>query len=90
MAKVLQELELSVRPLREHRSAEWLHNLLDCNRLAGKLILGRTIPPLSGHGDRHQIDIDRTILAQMLPYPPAAGPCICPRVSGAQAWRLKG
>jgi hypothetical protein len=38
MLEVLEQLQLTVRPLREHGSAEGLHNLLDGDILAGKLV----------------------------------------------------
>jgi hypothetical protein len=37
---MLQELELPVRALGEHRRAERLHDLLDRHRLAGELVFG--------------------------------------------------
>jgi len=39
--EVLEELELTVCSLRQDRSAEWLHDLLHGDGLAGELILGR-------------------------------------------------
>ena len=42
MTKVLEELQLSVCSFRQDWSAERLHNLLDCHRLAGQLVFGRT------------------------------------------------
>jgi hypothetical protein len=44
MPKVLQQLEFPICTLREYRSAEGLHNLLDRHRLAGELVLCRTTP----------------------------------------------
>lgn len=41
MAQVLQQLEFSIRALREDRSAERLHDLLDGHGLAGELVLCR-------------------------------------------------
>lgn len=41
--QVLEQLELTVRALGEHRSAEGLHDLLDGDILAGKLISGGTV-----------------------------------------------
>jgi hypothetical protein len=41
--EMLEELQLAVCPLGEDRCAEWLHNLLHGNGLAGKLIFGRAI-----------------------------------------------
>jgi hypothetical protein len=43
VSQMFEELQLSVCSLRENRSAEWLHDLLDRHGLAGKLILRRTI-----------------------------------------------
>lgn len=40
MAKVLEELELTVRPLGEDGGAEGLHDLLDGNILVGELVPG--------------------------------------------------
>jgi hypothetical protein len=39
--EVLEQLQLTVRPLSEHRGAEGLHDLLDGDILAGELVLGR-------------------------------------------------
>jgi hypothetical protein len=41
VSKMLEKLQLAVCALRQHRSAEWLHDLLDGHGLAGELILGR-------------------------------------------------
>jgi hypothetical protein len=38
--QVLQQLQLSICPLREHRCAEGLHDLLDGNILVGELVSG--------------------------------------------------
>ena len=43
MLKMLQELQLSIRPLRQDRRAERFHNLLHRHRLSGELILGRAV-----------------------------------------------
>ncbi len=42
MAKVFEELQLSVCSLREHWRAEGFHDLFDCHSLAGQLVFGRT------------------------------------------------
>lgn len=47
MAKMFEQLELSVGSLRENRGAEGFHDLLDRHRLAGQLIFGRTTADLS-------------------------------------------
>jgi len=39
MSKMLQQFQLPVCPLRQHRSAEGLHDLFDGDGLAGQLIL---------------------------------------------------
>lgn len=39
VSKVLQQLEFSVCPFGQDGSAEWLHDLLDGDILAGELIL---------------------------------------------------
>ena len=41
MLNVLEQLELAVRPLREHGRAEGLHDLLDRRGRAGELVLRR-------------------------------------------------
>jgi hypothetical protein len=41
---MLEQLQLAVCALRQDRSAEGLHDLLDCHGLAGELILGRAAP----------------------------------------------
>lgn len=41
--EVLQELQLSICPLRQDWCAERLHYLLNCNILAGELIFGRAV-----------------------------------------------
>ena len=38
--QVLQQLQLSICPLREHRCAEGLHDLLDGDILVGELVAG--------------------------------------------------
>lgn len=43
MSDVLEQLELSVRPLAEHRRREGLHDLLDRDRGVGELVLCGTI-----------------------------------------------
>lgn len=43
MSEVLEEFKFAVCTLRQYRSAEWLHNLLDRHRLAGELILCRAV-----------------------------------------------
>lgn len=40
VSKMLQKLQLAVCPLRQDRSAEGLHDLLDGHRLASELVLG--------------------------------------------------
>jgi hypothetical protein len=42
--EMLEELQLAVCALRQDRSAEWLHNLLDSHGLAGELVLRRAAP----------------------------------------------
>lgn len=37
---MLEKLELSVCTLRQHRCAEWLHDLLDCDILSCELVFG--------------------------------------------------
>jgi hypothetical protein len=41
MSEMLEKLQFAVCALRQHRSAEGLHDLLDGHGLAGELILGR-------------------------------------------------
>ena len=41
MPQMLQQLQLTVGTLGEHRSTEGLHDLLDSNSLACQLVLGR-------------------------------------------------
>jgi len=43
MAKVLEQLQLAVGTLRENRSAERFHDLLDRDRLASQLIARRAV-----------------------------------------------
>lgn len=47
MPQVLEQLQFAVGALRQDRSAERLHDLLDRHRLAGELVLGRTASPMS-------------------------------------------
>ena len=42
VSQVLQQLQLSVCSLSQDRSAERLHDLLDCDILVGELVLGGT------------------------------------------------
>ena len=53
MSQVLEQLQLSVCPLGEHRGAERFHNLFDGHGLAGELVLGRTAKS-SGPRGAHQ------------------------------------
>lgn len=43
MLKVLEQLELTICTLGEHRGAEGLHDLLDGDILVGELISGGTV-----------------------------------------------
>lgn len=43
MPQMLQELKFSVGSLGQHRGAERLHDFLDSNGLAGKLIFGGAV-----------------------------------------------
>lgn len=52
VAQMLQKLELAVGSFRENWGAERLHDLLDCDRLAGQLIFCRTEQKLSAKGSR--------------------------------------
>lgn len=47
VSQVLEQLQLAVGALRQDRSAERLHDLLDRHGLAGELILRRTASPMS-------------------------------------------
>lgn len=57
--EVLEQLELTVCALCEHRCAERLHDLLDCDILVGKLIPGRTNEAKSSHANRLEIGVSR-------------------------------
>jgi len=57
MAQVLEQLQLTVCALGQDRRAEWLHNLLDCNRRGSELILGRAYKPEGAHAHRLQIRV---------------------------------
>lgn len=41
MFQVFEQLQLSICAFRQHRGAEWFHDLLDCNGLAGQLVSRR-------------------------------------------------
>lgn len=43
VSKMLEQFELTVCAFGQNGRAEWLHDLLDCHRLACKLILCRTM-----------------------------------------------
>lgn len=81
MLEMLQQLQLTVRALRQDRSAEGLHNLLDRNMLACELILGRAgrrkSIPQSRAKYRVLSGIKHTIRGQMLPCQPAGDPSTC-------------
>ena len=47
VSQVLKQLQLAVSALREDWSAEWLHDLLDRDGLAGELILRRAASLMS-------------------------------------------
>lgn len=71
--QVLEQLQLTVCPLREHRCAKRLHDLLDGDILTGKLILGRAICSMSMPYLRLvPTCFQRTRQDQKLPCPPVA------------------
>jgi len=43
MAQMFEKFQFTIRPLRQYRGAERFHDLLDRNRLSGKLILSRAV-----------------------------------------------
>ena len=56
---VLQQLQLTVRALRQHRRAERLHDLLHRHRLVRESVLGAAHEAERAHADRLQVDIAR-------------------------------
>jgi hypothetical protein len=83
--QVLQQLQFAVRSFRQDRRAEGLHDLLDCDILAGKLIFGRTVVRISisncSASSRCRVRIFRTKLDQKLPFQLVGGRNICAIVS---------
>jgi hypothetical protein len=74
MSEMLEQLQLAVCALRQDRSAEGLHDLLDGDGLAGELVLGRAAR-LSVCASTPAV-CKRTRQGQRLPCPRAAGQCI--------------
>lgn len=64
MLKMLQQLQFTVRPLRQYRSAEGLHNLLDRNMLSCELILGRAVVAINTAIPRNY----RIFIGSSIPY----------------------
>jgi hypothetical protein len=64
MLEMLQQLQFTVRPLRQDRSAEGLHNLLDRNMLSCELILGRAVVAINTSIPRNY----RIFLGLTIPY----------------------
>jgi hypothetical protein len=73
---MLEELQLAVCALRQNRSAERLHDLLDGHGLAGELILGRAARTLVCNSMLVARMGKHTRRDQRLPCPQAAGQCI--------------
>ena len=57
MTDVLEQFELSVGALGEHRGGEGLHDLLDGHRSVGELVICRANETESTHSDGSQVDI---------------------------------
>lgn len=74
---MLQKLKLPVGSFRENRGAERLHDLFDCDRLAGQLIFCRTEQKLSAKGSKSDERGGLTRPVQKLPCPLAASRCTC-------------
>lgn len=76
--EMLEQLELAVSSLCEHRGAERLHNLLDGDMLVGELISGRTAAAI---GQRvclsSNVVVRRTRQGQKLPSQQAGDQSIC-------------
>jgi hypothetical protein len=74
VSEMLEQFELAVCALRQNRSAEGLHDLLDGDGLAGELVLGRAarLSVCASVPGRCK----RTRQVQRLPCPPAEGQCI--------------
>lgn len=83
MAKMLQQLELSVGALREDRSAKRLHDLLDRHRLTSQLIFGRTEPIRQRPGGR--LDVVRGRDYQTSPNAPMPTGCKSVYLAGCQS-----
>jgi hypothetical protein len=71
MSEMLEQFQLAVSALRQNRSAEGLHDLLDGDGLAGELVLGRAAR-LSVYASAPTV-CKRTRRGQRLPCPRAAG-----------------
>lgn len=74
MLEMLKQLQLAVCSLGQDRSAERLHDLLNRDILAGKLIFGGTAHRQFYTSRRHE---QITKPDQMLPCPPVGGRSIC-------------
>jgi hypothetical protein len=74
VSEMLEELQFAVGALRQDRSAEGLHDLLDSHGLAGELILGRTALMLACNAI--VAPCKHTRQDQKLPCQRAAGQCI--------------
>lgn len=77
MAKMLQQLELTVGSLGEDWSTERLHDLLDCNGLSGELVLCGAEQRSASVADETIGEIGwHTRRDRKHPFLQAAGPCI--------------
>ena len=82
MFEVLQQLQLSVCSLRQHRRAEGFHDLLHRNRLSGELVLRRAVRIVCQIPLYPQyVAVPLTRRARRLPCQPAASQCIYRAIS---------
>lgn len=95
MPEVLEEFEFAVCTLGKHRSAEWLHDLLNRHRLPSELILRRAVCALLASANAARcIDVGITRRVQRRPFQRVAGRCTFPSISivqiGDASWEIVG
>lgn len=89
MTQVLEELQLSVRALRQDRSAERFHDLLDSHGLTGELILCGAIREQALEVRAYHLTrMHNTRQAQRLPFLQVADPCTYSSVKIARSERF--
>ena len=90
MTQVLEEFQLSVCALRQDRSAEGFHDLLDSHSLTGELIFcGAMNRKDQKEAPRIELEGRNTRQGQRLPCPQVGGRCTCFNVNIVRSGRIE-